>query len=165
MKITVELRCKPQVAQYINNRYGTPVVFPHNDFLHSLLIRYLQRPDKEYEQKVTLQHYTKKVQLPITMREYERYGNVLTNTSIMHINQTIIDNIEELLYMYLHFHYRVCGIPLKLAIQKFRQQYFFPEECYSTDAITKYWQRTEKRRNNFATNLIAETVLLPQARA
>lgn len=146
MKIQIELPCKPLVKQYITNRYGNPVRWPHNDFLRSLLVRFLERPDTSHDSEVNIQYYTATVDLPITMGEYERYGNALTPTAIRHINQTVQDIIEEVLFNYLHF-YHYCGkMKIKDAIVAFRHAYHFDEEHYSTDAIQKFFYREREKR-------------------
>lgn len=159
MQLYVTLPCKPVVKQYIVNRYGNPVKFPQNDWLRSMLVKYLQRPDRHYENKTTLQYYTAQVDLPIMFREYTNFGNVLSRTSIMHINQTVQDIIEEALYNYLNLYHAQAGILLKTAIVMFRNQYGFPEESYSTEAIHKFWQRECARRKKVNKNT-PENVLL-----
>lgn len=146
MPLYIIMPCKPLVKQYIQNRYGNPVQFPHNDWLRALLISKLQRPGRDHESKLSLQYHTQEIGLPILMREYERYGNELTRTSIMHINQHVQDIVEEVLYNYLHLFHRIAGQSLETAIAGFRTQYNFPEHSYSTDAIKKYWQRASKKR-------------------
>jgi hypothetical protein len=162
MALYVILPCKSLVKQFIINRYGSPVVFPHNDWLRSMLIRYLERPDTEYEHKVGLIRYSQTINLPILMREYERFGNDLSKTSILHINQTVQDIIEEFLFIYIKFHHQQCGMLLHKTIEKFRIEYRFPEETFTTDAINKFWQRQVKKRTDFYNNITAETVLLRQ---
>ena len=96
------------------------------------------------------------------MREYERFGNDLSKTSILHINQTVQDIIEEFLFIYIKFHHQQCGMLLHKTIEKFRIEYRFPEETFTTDAINKFWQRQVKKRTDFYNNITAETVLLRQ---
>ena len=135
-----------------------PVQFSQNDLVRSLLIRFLQRPDTEYEHKLDIQHYSTSIELPILFREYDRFGNTLTKTAIMNINQTIQDIVEEALYNYIQLHHIIGGQLLKNVIPMFRAQYGFPEESYSTEAMNKFWQRENKRRIK-AKNISAETVL------
>lgn len=158
MAIYIELPCKPVIKQYIANRYGTPVIFPQNDWLYNLLCRYLQRPDTNNDTQVNIQYYTTSVDLPIKMRDYSDFGNALTPTAIRHINQTIQDVIEEVLYNYMHFYHCVAGYQIKDCITAFRHAYHFDEEHYSTDAITKFFQRERARRQK-AINLYTTTVL------
>lgn len=163
MAIYIELPCKPLVKQYIINRYGSPVSFPRNDWVYSLIQRYLQRPDTNNDTQVRLQYYTVTIDLPITFRDYADFGNYLTPTCIRHINQSIQDIIEEVLFNYLHFYHSICGIQIKDAVANFRQQYRFAEEHYSTDAIIKFYQRERARRkakNIYTTNV--QTLNLPK---
>lgn len=159
MPIYITLPCKPLVKQYLVNRYGAPVKFPQNDWFRSLMVRFIQRPDTEREAMASIQYYTDSIELPILIREYDRFGNCLTKTSIMHLNQSVQDIIEEALYNYLHLYHKQGQMLLKHAITNFREQYNFPEEAYSTDAIHKFWQRESARRKKVI-NITAQSVLL-----
>lgn len=155
MPIYVELPCKPIVRQYIINRYGEPVCFPSNDWLKILMINYLERPLKFYDATVSPTHYKCKVMLPINLHIYERHGNVLSNTAMMILNERVQDDVDEMIYLFLNIHYREKGMLLSEAIQLFRNTYNFPEEAYSTDAITKFYYRSRKKREK----ITAQTVL------
>lgn len=161
MPILIELPCKPLVKQYIINRYGNPVKFPRNDYLKAMLIKSLTHPNTKEDSHTTLQYHTQKIDLPVEFYLYAKKRNTLTRTDVMLLNQTVQDLIEETLYNYLHLYHHLGGMLLKNAILQFRQQYGFPEESYSTEAITKFWQRTRERRKK-GNNIFSETVLLPQ---
>lgn len=146
MIIQLEMPCKPLVKQYIRNRYGAPVAFPHNDYLKSMLYKYLCWPNREHDKAVTLQYYTDKVLLPVPYSILNKYGNELTNTSIMHINQTVQDLAEEQAYNFLQFCHIYKKVTILEAVEQFRDAYHFPEESWKTDALVKFYQRTRKRR-------------------
>ena len=160
MPILIELPCKPLVKQYIENRYGSPVVFPGNDWLKNMVVKSLTHPNTNYDSQTSLQYHTQKVELPVEFRIYAKKRNTLTRTDIMLINQTVQDLIEEALYNYLHLYHTMANVLLKDAILKFREQYGFPEESYSTEAITKFFQRERKRRAHHRTeNIFSQNVL------
>lgn len=146
MPIYIEVPCKPLVKRYIHNRYGCPVQFPQNDFLYTLLQNLMVRHETRNDAAINIQYYTCTVDLPITFRDYDNYGNELTLTAIRHINQTIQDIIEEHLYLFISFYHRIAGMQIKDAIATFRQIYNIEEEDYKTDAIIKFYQRERKRR-------------------
>ena len=161
MPILIEFKCKPVVKQYIVNRYGNPVKFPRNDYLKAMLVKSLTHPDTNNDSQTTLQYHSAKIDLPIEFRLYAKKRNTLTLTDTMLLNQTIQDLIEEQLYNYIHLYHQLGGKLLKATILSFREQYGFPEESYSTEAITKFWQRTIHRRKKVH-ETFSKTVLLPQ---
>ena len=146
MPIFVTIPCKPLVKQYLHNQYGESIAFPDNDWFKSLFLKFLQHPTRQYENNAQIQYYTATVNLPIRFGDYVRYGNTLTKTSIMHLNQAVQDDVDELLYIYLTFFHIKQKMLLKDAIANFRTEYDFPEESYSTEAITKFFQRARKKR-------------------
>lgn len=156
----VDMPCKPVVKQYLQNRYGNPIQFPRNDWYRSILLRMLARPNKHYDSTIGLQHYTTAIRLPILYSEFENFGNTLTKTGIMHLNQIVQDVVEEALYNYIELYYVVAKMPLNNTIYNFRVQYGFPEESYSTAAIHKFWQRETKRRKKYK-KIAPQTVLNP----
>jgi hypothetical protein len=161
MPILIEFPCKPVVKQYIINRYGSPVKFPRNDYLKAMLVKMLSNPDTNYDSQTTLQYHTASIDLPVEFRLYAKKRSTLTRTDIMLLNQTVQDLIEETLYNYIHLFHHLGGKLLKETILGFREQYGFPEESYSTEAITKFWQRTRERRKKEA-KTFTQTVLSPK---
>lgn len=159
MPFYIDISCKPVVKQYIHNKYGNPVVFPNNDWLRCLFLRCLQRHDTEQDHKFGNLHYTQKVSFPILIREYQRFGNSISLTSVRHINSLIQDIINETLYQYLNLHFKPKERQLLHVIENFRKEYNFPEESYSTDAMIKFYQRERARRKKIQKSG-AEIVLL-----
>ena len=126
-----------------------------------MLVKSLTFPDTNNDTQRNLQYHTQKIDLPVEFRLYCKKRNTLTNTDIALINESVQDRIEETLYNYLHLYHVLGGMLLKNAILNFRQQYGFPEESYSSEAITKFWQRERERRKKDV-NKFTTTVFLPQ---
>lgn len=141
MKLTVRLPCKPVVKKYLINRYGENCTVQKNDWVKQLLLSMLQRKISKYDSEITLQYYTESYDMPLNLDEYLRYGDELSKTAIREINNRIEDDIHNQLFRFLEFYVHVCGYRLKDSIEMFQTFYAFPEECYSSDAIKKYYQR------------------------
>jgi hypothetical protein len=155
--ILVVVPCKPVVKQYILNRYSDPVIFPKRDWLKLLFHSFLTRAKDNAADKFTLQFYTQSVKFPLSYRNYEHFGNELTNEAIVAINSRIEDEIHQRLFMfYEHFHFTV-GYTIKDTARHFQHIYNFPEEIYSIDNILKQFQREIKP--NVSQKNIAESVL------
>lgn len=146
--LSVELACKPKIKQYLLNRYGLnqlgQINLPEGDWIKTLAHGFLIRATDDQATKITMNQYTEKVLLPITVYRFERYGSELSKTAMREINCRIEDQINTALYQFLEFYVHVVGYLLKDAVELFQQIYHFPEEVYSRDAILKHYQRNIK---------------------
>lgn len=139
--LKIILPCKPVVWQYLTNKYGTAPQLPDDDWIKLLAVSLLKRNLSKDDKDITLQYYTRQFEIPITLDEFQRYGDVLSKTSIRQINNRIEDLIHQQLYQFLEFYVHVAGYQLNAAIEMFQQMYAFPPEIYTHDAIKKYYQR------------------------
>lgn len=141
LNLKVTLQCKPVVWQYLLNKYGADCILPEQDWIKLLIYSMLQRATDKDAKDITLQFYTKAHSIPISLEVYNRFGDQLTPSAIRQINNRIEDVIHQQLYQFLEFYVHVCQYTLNAAIEMFQQQYNFPPEIYTHDAIKKYYQR------------------------
>lgn len=155
--IYIEVPCKPIVAQYIHNRYGSPVVFPSGDWLKLLFCSFLGAKLSTGKEKHTLGLYTQKVKIPIELWRFNNQDEHLSNEAIAAINNRIEDEIHQRLFIIFEHYHATIGYTIKQTAQKFQELYNFPEEIYSTDNILKQYQRNireELRKKNIQENVL-----------
>lgn len=140
-QIYIPVPTKPIVAQYIQNRYGTPVVFPVGDWLRALALNLLISASRNYDTTIRLSRLSNTVELPFSLSEVEKYGNTFTATSIYCINGRIEDEIHQRLFIFFEYFHAIVGLPIKETAIQFQKHYNFPEEIYSVDNIIKQFQR------------------------
>lgn len=141
MQLNITLPCKPVVKQYLINKYGSQLHLPDDDWIKLLIESYLSKSIAEQDSRITLQHYTQSVSIPISYKTFELHGDALSKTAIRAINNRIEDVIHQQLFQHLEFYVHVAHYKLRHAIIMFQDIYALPEDVYPRDTITKYYQR------------------------
>lgn len=125
--------------------YGDPVDLygkDQNDLLNKI-IDCLEKPHRDREREYRMNNYTV-TEFIISNRDFYRVGWVMTNTDMVSINKRIEDYIKWQCRLYLTLS-KVKGIPIKIAIPKFQEEFNLPEDVMSYDLIYKDFLRSQKK--------------------
>jgi len=154
---TITLRVKPAVFRWIDNNF--PKVKGAYDvrktFLHDMVVAALSRSNHVCNNSADKRIATfRTVRLRINGRWLERFGTVLSDESIVRLNQALYNLlINEICNSVMHAHV-LTDYPKNTMLKKYLSNLLYKENELSLSCISKIYQRKylwkeKKMRQNF----------------
>jgi len=143
LQISINLPCKPYVAHYLRNKFGSPLQISRSAAEGKMLFNLLERARHDTDLKTA--RYTEIVEVLLAEGIYLRHGWELTPTAITEFNNWL----EEILKERFVVHVDACtsyGIKKAVAIRDWQDNYNFPEDVWKFETLKKYHDRREKAR-------------------
>lgn len=97
--IDITIPTKPYCKAWMENQYGSPIQLNRGDKYGTLLFTYLERPDRERDNKY--RQYPAQMKIRLRARWYHMRGTSLTYTNIMYFNNVLEEDIKLLMRVYV----------------------------------------------------------------
>ena len=138
---TVKFLCKPYVARYLEQNFGTPADISSDKQLLRIVRDRLKKPCFHYDSKYpTFGAHTEEVTLLLGMDDMTRYGTFLSKTDMIQIGQVIETRVKAFCRTWLSVN-RGMGFALSKLIEDFQERFDYPEEVWPKSSIMKDYQR------------------------
>lgn len=97
--IDITIPTKPYCKAWMERNYGTPVQLDRGDKYGTLLWTYLERPDRDRDNKY--RQYPAEMKVRLRARWYHMRGTSLTYTNIMYFNNVIEEDIKMMMRIFV----------------------------------------------------------------
>ncbi len=152
---TVDLKVRPYVRQYIINNCGDPADLRHLPLLDNLFWQLIRKPLLRFESLPRPSSDTY-ISIAIPEDKFYRYGWEMSNTGLMKFNRTAEGMIKFFMRSYVGMRTKL-GFTIAYSIRKFQQEWNFPEDVWSYEAIKKdLFRYTDYKRDDKVNKLINE---------
>lgn len=140
--IAVTFHCKPYVAQWLTDQYGSPVRLPHKtnfrkQFLATLCKQFYPRGDYN---KAT---FTAQVDVWLNKDDIQQHGFSVSLALQNEIHSVIEEQLKNQLFIFIHAQV-IGGYSVNHAVRSYQQVMGFSEETFSFDAIRQSYFRRKK---------------------
>lgn len=149
----IDIAVKPYVRQYIINNCGEPADLREIPMLNDLFWQLIRKPLLRFE---SLSRPANDIYIRIIIPEdkFYRYGWEMSNTGLMKFNRTAESMIKFFMRSYIGMRTKL-GFTLSDSIRKFQDEWNFPEDVWTYEAIKKDLSRhTNYKREDKVSKMI-----------
>lgn len=143
LQISITLPCKPYVAHYLRQKFGSPAQIDRSSCEGKMLFNLLERARHETDLKAA--RYTDRVDILLAEGIYLRHGWELTPTAVTEFNNWLEEQLKERFMVHVDA-LTSFGIKKAVAIREWQDRYDFPEDVWKYETLKKYHDRREKAR-------------------
>lgn len=131
---TVTVPVKPYVKHYLTSRYGNPVELPRKTMIRNLFLATLYKEFPNF-QKERIKRQSCHVQIKLSREEAAIHGHELNPALGHHISSIFEEKIKMEMFFEVRSLVQEAKLPVREAIQSWRQSHGYDEESFSFEAI------------------------------
>lgn len=145
---SIRSQALPHVKQFLQNRYGSPIVLDEDSIFYDYLKEIVRRrPDKDLAEHnpLTLSRYTEEMEFYVPKSFYSHYGLFLTKTNTIKFNRFCSEYIKDVARMELYSAFITTG-KKEAGYETAMFKLELSADVFPFDAVKKDFQRLKQKK-------------------